>query len=358
MTTVRVATEPAYDVLIGRAVLSEVAASFPRAVRCAILTDSTVARLYRGSLIGLDDTPMLAVPPGEDSKCFATLERVLDFMAESALDRGACLVLLGGGVVGDLGALAASLYMRGIDFVQVPTTLLAQVDSSVGGKTAVNLRAGKNLAGTFRQPRAVLADTETLATLSDDEYRSGLGEVVKSALISGESLLALLERERDAIVRRDADVLSEVVEACVRTKAAIVARDPNEKGERKKLNLGHTFAHAIEHAAGYGRVPHGIAVAVGIALALETSRDVGILKDRELPGRVAQLMDALALPASLRGLASNGCRELTPQSLYAAMKLDKKSQAGDPRFVLLEGAGRIVLDSAVEPARIERLLAR
>jgi 3-dehydroquinate synthase len=357
MKTVRVATEPAYDVRIGRGLLSQVAASTPGAARSAILTDENVARLHRRGLIGLEDVPSFSIAPGEDSKRFAILERVLDFMAERGLDRSACLVLFGGGVVGDLGALAASLYMRGVDFVQVPTTLLAQVDSSVGGKTAVNLRAGKNLAGTFRQPSLVIADTQTLATLSEAEYRSGLGEVVKSALIAGEDLLALLERERAAIMKRDADVLAEVVECCVRTKAAIVERDPNELGERKKLNLGHTFAHAIEHVAGYGRVPHGVAVAVGLTLALETSRDAGVLRDLELPARVERLLTSLGLPSHLKQLRSGGARELEPRALHAAMRVDKKSRGGEPRFVLVESAGRVTVDAAVELTRVERLLA-
>ncbi len=357
MRTVRIATEPEYEVGIGRGLLAAVAASTPGAARSAILTDENVARLHRKSLVGLEDVPAFAIVPGEDSKRFAILERVLDFMAERGLDRGSCLVLFGGGVVGDLGGLAASLYMRGVDFVQVPTTLLAQVDSSVGGKTAVNLRAGKNLAGTFKQPKLVIADTQTLSTLPEDEYRSGLGEVVKSALIAGEELLALLERERVAILKRDADVLAEVVEVCVRTKAAIVERDPTEKGERKKLNLGHTFAHAIEHVAGYGRVPHGVAVSVGLMLALETSRDAGVLKDVELPGRVERLITSLGLPSHLRQLRSGGARELEARTLQAAMRIDKKSRGGEPRFVLIESAGRIVVDAAVEVARVERLLA-
>jgi 3-dehydroquinate synthetase len=269
LKSVRVGTEDPYDVRIGRGLLSEVAGTTAPYSRRAVLSDDRVAPLYLARIDGGGRdavppglVPAMVVPAGEGSKCFATLERVLEYLAENDFDRASCLVALGGGVVGDLAGLAASLYMRGIAIVQVPTTLLAQVDASVGGKTAVDLAAGKNLAGTFHQPAVVLADTDTLSTLPDAEFRSGLGEVVKSALLEGEPALTWLERCSRPIAERDPDVLAEVVERCVRLKAAIVERDPEEKGERRVLNLGHTFAHAIERAAGYGSVPHGIAVAV------------------------------------------------------------------------------------------------
>ncbi|MFN0242672.1 MAG: 3-dehydroquinate synthase [Planctomycetota bacterium] len=357
MKTVHVATEPAYDVRIGRGLLAEVATSVRGYSRSAVLTDTSVDALYRKSLIGLAAAPVLAVAPGEDSKSFATLERVLDFMTECELDRAACLVALGGGVVGDLGGLAAALYARGIAFVQVPTTLLAQVDSSVGGKTAVNLRAGKNLAGVFHQPRLVLADTATLATLSDEEYRSGLGEVVKTALIAGDEALVLLEREIAAVRARDATVLAGIVELCVRTKAGIVARDPHEKGERKKLNLGHTFAHAIEHAAGFGRVPHGIAVAAGLGAALELSRACGVLRTPELADRTRKLLSDLSLPASIADVRRMYASELAPAALAHGMRTDKKSARGKPRFVLVERPGSLALDVEADPAAVERVLA-
>ena len=357
MEVVQVQTEPRYEVRIGRGLLAKVATSAPSSSRVAVLTDENVARLHRAKLAGLDGAPTLAVAPGEASKSFATLERVLDFMAAAGLDRRSVLVALGGGVVGDLGGLAASLYMRGIACVQAPTTLLAQVDASVGGKTAVNLRAGKNLAGTFHQPSAVFADTDALATLPDGEFLSGLGEVVKSALIEGEAALARLEQSADALVARDADALASIVAACVRTKAAIVAHDPLERGERKHLNLGHTFAHGIEHAAGYGRIPHGIAVGVGILLALAAARDSGKLAEPELLERVRELMSRLRMPTDLATLRKSSSRSLAPSEILAGMRHDKKGAAGKPRLVLVTRPGVVVADVEVDASVLKRCLA-
>jgi 3-dehydroquinate synthase len=347
LRTVRIATDPAYEVRIGRGILGEVGRATSEFSRRAVVTDDRVAPLYLARL-GFD-APSMAVPAGEPSKRMPTLERVLEFLAASDLDRSSCVIALGGGVVGDLAGMAASLFMRGIPVVQVPTTLLAQVDASVGGKTAVDLAAGKNLAGTFHQPAAVLADPETLATLPEEEYRSGLGEVVKAALIEGEAALAWLEGNSRPLVRRDPGALEEAVERCVRTKAHIVVGDPRERGARKILNLGHTFAHAIERAAGYGRVPHGIAVAVGLSLALRASRAAGLLDDAVLSARVAALLAALELPGDLRALRSASGARLAPEELVAGMRHDKKGAAGRPRLVLPRAAGRIEVDVEVDP---------
>jgi 3-dehydroquinate synthase len=237
--------------------------------------------------------------------------------------------------------MAAALYMRGIPYVQMPTTLLAQVDSSVGGKTAVNLRAGKNLAGVFHQPSLVLADTSTLATLPDDEFRSGLGEVIKTAMLASEEALAMLESESKRIWSRDPAALEAVVEMCVRTKAIIVSRDPHEKGPRKLLNLGHTFAHAIEHDAGFGKVPHGVAVGVGLRLALDTSHRMSRLADPALPERVDTLLQAFGMPRALSALKGV---KLDARRLVAAMSLDKKNSAGKTRLVLPVCAGQAIFD--------------
>jgi len=351
---VRVETDPPYEVRVGRGVFSGIAAETARFSRVAVLTDETVGALHLSRLASLG-APALAIPPGERSKRFATLERVLEFLAASDLDRRSCLVALGGGVVGDLGGLAASLYMRGIACVQAPTTLLAQVDASVGGKTAVDLDAGKNLAGTFYQPVAVFADTETLATLPDVEVRSGLGEVVKSALIEGEEALAALERAAPAIRAREPGVFDAVVERCVRLKAEIVRRDTLESGERKTLNLGHTFAHAIERSAGYS-VPHGLAVAVGLASSLRAAREIGRLEDGDLPGRVERLLSELDLPKSLAELRRAHPALPRAEEVVAAMRHDKKGTAGRPLFVVPLRAGRIDLDVEIDPKRIERSL--
>jgi 3-dehydroquinate synthetase len=247
--------------------------------------------------------------------------------------------------------------LRGIAVVHCPTTLLAQVDAAIGGKTAVNLRAGKNLAGTFHQPRAVLCDTEVLATLEPSELASGLGEVVKSAVLGAPSLLETLERDAARLVAGNAQALAPAVEACVRLKAEVVARDERESGPRKVLNLGHTFAHAIEHAAGYGRIPHGVAVAVGIALALETARALGRLEDPALPARLRDLLGALGLPASLSELRRESGVSLDPGELMRSMQMDKKSQQGALGLVLPRAVGRIDLDVRPPAGLVESLLA-
>ena len=356
MKTVRVATDPPYEVRVGRGLLAELAAETARFPRRGLLTDERVGALYLERLSGID-APSLAVPAGEASKSLATLERVLDFMAGAGLERSSCLLALGGGVVGDLAGLAASLYMRGIAVVQVPTTLLAQVDASVGGKTAVNLAAGKNLAGTFHQPALVVCDVETLATLEREDFESGLGEVVKSAILEGEDALRHLERARARIRARDPDALAEIVERCVRLKASIVVRDPKEEGARRALNLGHTFAHAIEKAAGYGRVPHGSAVAVGLTLALRASSDIGLLEDAGLVDRVRQLLLDLAVPADLGSLRERYGVELFPAAIVAGMSHDKKNVGGTLRLVLPVRAGRVELGVELDGPDLARSLA-
>lgn len=353
---IQVAAHRPYEVVVGPGALARLGEALPVGVPSAVLTDTNVARLQGARLGACRALPCLAVPPGEESKTFSSLEAVLDFLLESGLERRSALVAFGGGVVGDLGGLAAALFQRGIACVQCPTTLLAQVDSSVGGKTAVNLRAGKNLAGAFHQPVSVLSDTETLATLPDEELRSGLGEVLKSALVGDGELLGLLEREAERVLARDAGLLAEIVERCVRVKAALVARDETEQGERKHLNLGHTFAHAIERAAGYGRIPHGVAVAVGLVLALRASERAGLLEDRELPTRLTALLARLGLPGDLATLRAGHAARLAPEELVDAMRHDKKGAVGRPSFVLLRGAERLERDCALDEAELVDLL--
>ncbi|MCC6409156.1 MAG: 3-dehydroquinate synthase [Planctomycetes bacterium] len=344
-----------YDVHIGPGVLGGVREHV--AGRSAIVvTDSHVRKLHAAKLAL--DAHVLEIERGEAAKGFATLERVLETFAQRSLDRSSVVVALGGGSIGDLAGLAASLYMRGIECVQCPTTLLAQVDASVGGKTAINLRAGKNLAGTFHPPSAVFADSSALMTLDDEEFRSGLGEVLKSALLAGEDFTSWLELNAAAFPRRDAEVLAETVARSVRLKAAIVARDPRERGERKALNFGHTFAHAIEHVAGFGRVPHGVAVGVGIALAVRAGASSGIAAAHAaFVERVDRLLAALELDGSLATLRRRyGC-ELPARELIASMRLDKKGRASEPRFVLLEAPGKVRLDQTLPAEVVERVLA-
>jgi 3-dehydroquinate synthase len=319
---------------------------------CAVLADPRASALHATRLRGFERVPRLELPAGEAAKGLDVLARALKFFAANGLDRGALIVTFGGGATCDLGGFAASVYMRGIDVVHCPTTLLAQVDASVGGKTAINLPAGKNLAGTFHQPRAAFADTAVLATLDEAELRSGLGEVVKSALLAPPGLFERLESNVAALLARDVETLADVVASCVRVKAGIVAIDERDFGARKVLNLGHTFAHAIERVAGFGTIPHGVAVAAGLTLALETSRAVGLLEDRELPARVAELLARLGLPSSLAELRVSTRLALEPDALLAAMKLDKKSRASQPRLVLPRAIGSLEIDVAVERAQI------
>ncbi len=345
MKSVRVTTAVPYDVRIGAGLLSGVHEALRGRSACAVISDANVSRLYRRSLGVVPDAPWFELSPGEDSKSFTALERVLDFLCQARLDRKSAIVAFGGGVVGDVGGMAAALYMRGIPYVQVPTTLLAQVDSSVGGKTAVNLKAGKNLAGAFHQPSLVVADTNVLATLSDDEFRSGLGEVIKTALLTSEDALAMLEKSAERITKRDPAALEAVVEMCVRTKALIVSRDPHEKGPRKLLNLGHTFAHAIEHELGYGAIPHGVAVGIGVRLALDASSRMSRLVEPVLVERVDALLRAFGMPLGLAALKS---AKLSAPRLVAAMSLDKKNTAGKTRLVLPVCAGQAIFDVEAE----------
>lgn len=355
-TTIEVGTGARYEVVVGPGVLAEA----PRAIgaeRAVVLADASVARLHGARLGELATLPWLTLPPGEASKAFPTLERVLDFLAAHDLDRRSRLVAFGGGVIGDLGGFAASIYMRGIAFVQCPTTLLAQVDASVGGKTAVNLARGKNLAGTFHQPAAVFADTSVLATLPEDEYLSGLGEVVKTALVGDAGLLELLEEAAERVRTRDADLLADLIGRAVRVKARVVASDAREEGPRKTLNLGHTFAHGIEHAAGFGTIPHGLAVAAGLVLALEASRRSGVLEDAALPARVAALLARLGLPASLAELRERSGQRLDAGELLSGMRHDKKGRAGEPALVLARRIGELLWDERIDAASLASLLA-
>ncbi len=354
--SVRVDTTEPYEVHIGSGILALAASELSARDAFCILTDENVERLHGDALRGVGEAGRIVVPPGESSKTLARLENVLDALVDAGLSRASALIAFGGGVVGDLGGLAASLYQRGIDFVQVPTTLLAQVDSSVGGKTAVNLEGGKNLAGTFHQPRVVFADSEALKTLPDNEYRSGLGEVIKSALVGDPQLLEFLEQEHESVLARDGAALCQVVERCVRVKASIVTQDEHEGGLRKSLNLGHTFAHAIEHAGGYGKIPHGIAVAVGLVLATRASIALGLC-DQALEQRLIELNETYSLPASIQALRDSYQAKLPAAALAEGMRHDKKGISGKPQFVLLEAPGLVALDVAIEPGLLSSLLA-
>jgi 3-dehydroquinate synthase len=263
--------------------------------------------------------------------------RIIDRLVEIKAGRDACLVALGGGVIGDLCGFAAATYMRGVDFIQVPTTLLAQVDAAVGGKTAINHPGGKNLVGAFHQPLAVIADTRTLETLPGRHFRAGLAEVVKYGAIRDAEFLRWLEDHADAILGQDPECLGQLIETCVRHKAAVVAADERESGQRALLNFGHSFGHALEVLSGYQEYLHGEAVSIGMAIAARLSEQRGLC-----PGghtrRITALLSAFDLPLTLPSRI--GTREL-----LGAMVLDKKNQGGQARLILLAELGRAIIDT-------------
>ena len=294
------------------------------------------------------------MPAGEHEKTLARFGDALDALASLGATRDATVVALGGGVVGDLAGFAAACWMRGIDVVQLPTSLLAMVDSSVGGKTAVDLPAGKNLVGAFHPPRAVVADTRVLRTLPERELRAGLAEVVKYGAIFDAGFLDWLEARADALLARDDAILADTIARCCRFKADVVARDPFERGDRALLNFGHTFGHAIETGQGYAGATgdglnHGEAVAVGMVLAARLSATLGLapLADAE---RLQHLLQRFNLPTSIPA-------KLDPEQLLGRMRLDKKADATGLRFVLWDGAGKARLVAGVGDAEVLSVLA-
>lgn len=315
----------------------------------ALLADQSVHQLHAKALGEISACPTHLVPAGEDCKTFHHLQSALGFCAEAGLSRRSLLFTLGGGATSDLGGLAAALFKRGLAVAHIPTTLVGQVDAAIGGKTAIDMPQGKNLVGAFHMPCAVFMDVRFLRTLPDTERRAGLGEVVKCALLGGDDRLSRLEEDATALAQGDPDALQRAVLMGAGLKVDVVTQDPTEQGSRKLLNLGHTFAHAIETCTGHGTVPHGIAVGIGLVLALRASAASGILDDAALPMRLEKLMSTLGLPTTLRGLDLPQIPK--PEELWNAMGHDKKGRVGRPEFVLLEkcGTGRwgIELDEAL-----------
>jgi 3-dehydroquinate synthase len=298
-----------------------------------IVSNTTVAPLYLPALsAALQPRRLVPVilPDGEAHKTLANLSRVLDVLIANRFGRDCALLALGGGVVGDLAGFAAASYQRGVAFVQVPTTLLAQVDSAVGGKTGVNHPGGKNLIGAFHQPEAVLIDTRTLTTLPARELRAGLAEVIKYGLICDAALFGWLEAHLDSLLAGDAAALAHVIRRSCEIKAAIVGRDERERGERALLNLGHTFGHALEAASAYKEWLHGEAVGAGLVMAAAMSQACGFLSAADA-ARVRQLVERAGLPAQVPSVS--------PQLLLEHMRIDKKVQGGRIRLVLLRSVG-------------------
>jgi 3-dehydroquinate synthase len=289
----------------------------------------------------------ITVPDGEQAKGWSTLDKVIDALLAARLGRDALVVALGGGVVGDLAGFAAAVYQRGVAFVQIPTTLLAQVDSSVGGKTAINHARGKNMIGAFHQPRAVISDVATLDTLPDRELRAGLAEVIKHGAALDAAFFEWLEQHMDDLVTKKREALTHAVRRSCELKAAVVSQDEREAGARALLNLGHTFGHAIEAGTGFGTWLHGEAVAAGMVLAAEVSVRAGRLERRQAE-RLKALVARAGLPVAPPSLGTDVWRDL--------MSVDKKAAAGQTRFVLLEAIGRAALPAPVEPRLVEEAI--
>jgi len=351
-----------YEILIGSGVLEQAGAhlkgllSRPRVI---VVTDEHLAATAHPGILeaSLDDAGIahrrIVVPPGEQSKSMDELERLLDRMLALGMERSSTVVALGGGVIGDLAGFAAAVVLRGVDCVQVPTTLLAQVDSAIGGKTGIDSRHGKNLIGAFHQPRIVLSDTDVLGTLSPRELRAGYAEVAKYGLIDRPDFFAWLEANGLALLGGDAALRRHaVIESC-RAKAAIVAADERETGARALLNLGHTFAHALEAVAQYGdELLHGEAVAIGMVLAFDLSTRLGLCPQSDAE-RVRRHLETVGLPTAPHQIRAGS---LSADALLEAMTRDKKVADGRPKFVLARGIGQAFAGAEVEADQIRALL--
>jgi 3-dehydroquinate synthase len=338
----------AYPIHIGAGILdaAELYRPYLAGGAAAIVTNAVVAPLYleriRSALKGARIVEVV-VADGEQAKSWQGVEQVVDALLAARLGRDGLVVALGGGVVGDLAGFAAAIYQRGVAFVQVPTTLLAQVDSAVGGKTAINHPRGKNMIGAFHQPCAVVSDVATLDTLPDRELRAGLAEVIKHGLALDAALVDWLEANVEKVLARERGALVHAIRRSCELKAHIVAEDERESDSRALLNFGHTFGHAIEAGAGYGTWLHGEAVAAGMVMAAELSLLIGQLKKIEV-SRVRDLLKRAGLPVA--GPA------LTPERLMELMSLDKKAAKGKTRFVVLQGVGRAALQSGIDDAAV------
>ncbi|HWS75920.1 MAG TPA: 3-dehydroquinate synthase [Quisquiliibacterium sp.] len=340
--------ERSYSIAIGEGLLErrDLLAPIVAGRSVAIVSNVTVAPLYAARLRSALEPEAAQVievrlPDGESHKHWGTLNLVFDALLEHRFDRGSVLVALGGGVVGDMTGFAAAVYQRGIDFIQVPTTLLAQVDSSVGGKTGINHPLGKNMIGAFHQPRLVIADTGCLRTLPGRELAAGLAEVIKHGAIADTGYLAAIERDLPKLLEREPMALADAVARSCEIKAGVVGSDERESGLRAILNFGHTFGHAIEAGLGYGEWLHGEAVGAGMVMAADLSRRLGLL-DEAGARRLGEVIRAAGLP--VRGPA-------WPAERYVElMSVDKKAERGTPKFVLLEGLGRACVRRAPDEA--------
>ncbi len=342
-----------YDVLVERGALARAGRELRKlaAGRPWVVITNNIVWKHWGRALDAALAPhkysLVRIPAGEDQKNLATTERVCEELVRCGADRTSLLIGFGGGVLGDLAAFVASVFLRGVEYVHIPTTLLAQIDSSMGGKTGVNLRAGKNLVGTFHQPRRVLADPEVLRTLPERELRAGLYEAVKCGVIRSRRLFDFLDRRREKILRKDPDVLAELVRQCVEIKAWVVARDEKEAGLRRILNFGHTIGHALEAETRYRHFLHGEAVAWGLRAATLIAQEMGLIRKAEA-ARIHELVMSFGpLPPLVR---------VPPARLATRLLADKKTRSGVVHFILPEGIGKVRVVTGVEARSVARAL--
>lgn len=354
MNTLEVALgERSYPIYIGNDLLSQqtLLTQHIKSKEVLIVTNETVAPLYLQTVINsLADfrCESVILPDGEQYKTLEVLNKIFDQLLTAKFSRQVTLIALGGGVIGDMTGFAAACYQRGVPFIQIPTTLLSQVDSSVGGKTAVNHALGKNMIGAFYQPQCVIADTDTLNTLEDRQLSSGLAEVIKYGLINDSEFFEWLEVNIQKLRKREADALAFAIERSCRDKADIVAEDEREQGVRALLNLGHTFGHAIETGMGYGNWLHGEAIAVGMMMAADLSQRMGWINANEVK-RIKDLFVGAGLPVTIPN-------DMTSERFMTLMSVDKKVQGGLIRLVLLRGIGKAVISDDYSAAKLAKTL--
>ena len=342
-----------YPIYIGEGLLErpEIYKNHISSKQVLIVSNVTVAPIYLQRVISALDgfqVETVILPDGEEYKTVNTLDDIFTTLLEKRFDRGCTLVALGGGVVGDMTGFAAACYQRGVHFVQIPTTLLAQVDSSVGGKTGVNHALGKNMIGAFHQPQCVIADTETLMTLEDRQLSAGIAEVIKYGLINDAEFFHWLEQNIDQLVSRNMDALSYAIERSCFDKAEVVAADERESGMRALLNLGHTFGHAIETGMGYGQWLHGEAVAAGMCMAARFSKSLGWMEEQDV-----SRVEALVSKANLPVLPP---QDISSRQFMELMSVDKKVKDGQLRLVLMKGIGQSLVTSEFDSKALEELL--
>lgn len=354
MKTLNVALgERSYPIYIGRDLLQnkDLVLQHAPSSRLLVVTNETIAPLYLNKVLNsLDSSSIdsIILPDGEQYKTLDTVNKIYDILLSKRFDRHCTLIALGGGVIGDMTGFAAATYQRGVNFIQIPTTLLAQVDSSVGGKTGVNHPLGKNMIGAFHQPLAVIADTETLNTLDDKELSAGIAEVIKYGLIRDPEFFQWLNDNMDKLLTRDPESMAFAIEKSCQNKAEVVAADELEAGERALLNLGHTFGHAIEAGMGYGQWLHGEAVATGMVMATQLSHLQGWI-DKETVNSIIDLIARAKLPTS-------GPDGMSVQQYLDIMSVDKKVKDGKINLVLLKELGKAIVCSDYDASLLEKVL--